>query len=56
MILLLHGILTGKFIYSIIWVIEGQLQGLLQGQNVNSYVIFFFFQQTQLEMKCNISF
>ena len=33
-----HGILTRKFIYSIILVIEGQLQGYLQGQKVNSKV------------------
>ena len=33
-----HGILPGKSIYSIILVIEGHLQGYLQGQKVNSKV------------------
>ena len=30
-----HEILTGKSIYSILLVIEGHLQGYLQGQKVN---------------------
>ena len=33
-----HGILTGKYNDSIILVIEGHLQGYLQGQKVNSKV------------------
>ena len=33
-----RGILTGKSIYSIILVIEGHLQGYLQGQKVNSKI------------------
>ena len=33
-----HQILTGKFIYSVILVIEGDHQGYLQGQTVNSKV------------------
>ena len=33
-----HGILTGKSIYTIILVIEGHIQGYLQGQKVNSQV------------------
>ena len=33
-----HGVLTGKSIYIIILVTEGNLQGHLQGQKVNSKV------------------
>ena len=33
-----HEILSGKFIYSIILVIEGHHQGYLQGQTINSKV------------------
>ena len=33
-----HEILTGKSIYNIILLIEGHLQGYLQGQKVNSKV------------------
>ena len=44
-----HGILTGKSIYSIIFVIEGQiqsyLQGLLQGHRYKKKD----FQQTQIK-------
>ena len=46
-----HGILTGKSIYSIILVIEGHLQGYLQGQKVNLKVKGikkYDFYQTQI--------